>query len=202
MVNIENINNKLSEIISKEIASNKHYHIKRFDINSIENVTLSTERLKLFNYNSPSGKPLEAFKLNVSFTVTRFSDDKEISLENIDFIWLADTVNDKAGYCTVYEDNLSVWRWDQEAPEEPSKDGIVNIKKYTHEYITKLNDLYTENYFTHERYTTEGTKYFFLYCFNKLIINSSFISGNIDSRNFSNSMLPADAQVICNLINQ
>ena len=197
MVNIENINNKFSEIISKEIASNKHYNIKRFVINSIENVTVSKERFKLFNYKCCNGEPVMAFKLNVSFTVTRFSDNREISLENIDFIWFADTVNNKGDYCCAYEDNLSKWVWAQKAPETRP-----DLDKMTKEYTLKLTDLYIENYFTHERYTTEGRQYFFLYCFSKLIINSSFISGNIDSRNFSNSMLPVDAQVICNLINQ
>lgn len=199
MVNIENINNKLSEIISKEITSNKHYHIKRFVINSIENVTFAKERGKFFNYycGNDHSNPLEAFKLNVSFTIIRFTDDKEISLENIDFIWLADTVDNKGRYTWAYEEKLADMVWDQEAP-----DVSPVISKATKKYMAKLTDIYTENYFTHKRYTTEGTKYFFLYCFNKLIINSSFISGNIDSRNFSNSMLSVDAQVICNLINQ
>lgn len=198
MVNIENINNKLSEIIAEEIAFYKYYPIKRFVINSIENVTVSKERLKLFNYKCCNGEPVMAFKLNVSFTVNRFSDGEEISLENIDFIWFADTVNNMGDYCVAYEENLSKWVWDQKAPEEPSKDGIVNIKKYTHEYITKLTDLYIENYFTHERYTTDGRQYFFLYCFIMCVIY-----GNLtDNRIFSNCMFYEDYQIIKKLINQ
>jgi len=196
MVNIENINNKLSEIIAEEIAYNKFYTIKRFVINSIENVTVSKERGKFFNYYGCSGAPLMAFKLNVSFTIIRFTDDKEISLENVDFIWLADTVDDKGNYCCAYEEKLSKYVWDQEAPETRP-----DLDKMTKEYTLKLTDLYIENYFTHMRYTTQGRQYLFLYIFNQMIMNASFIK-HIDSRNYTNGMLPADAQVICNLINQ
>lgn len=193
MVNIENINSKLSEIIAEEIAFYKYYPIKLFVINSIENVTVSKERLKFFNYKCCNVEPVMAFKLNVSFTVTRFSDGKEISLENIDFIWFADTVNNKGDYCCAYEENLSKRVWAQKAPETRP-----DLDKMTKEYTLKLTDLYIENYFTHERYTTDGRQYFFLYCFIMCVIY-----GNLtDNRIFSNCMFYEDYQIIKKLINQ
>lgn len=195
MVNIEKINSKLSEIISEENNGwmKNFYPIKRFVINSIENVTVSKERLKLFNYKCCNGEPVMAFKLNVSFTITRFPDHKEISLENIDFIWFADTVNNMGDYCVAYEEKLSKRVWDQEAPETRP-----DIDKMTKEYTLKLTDLYIENYFTHERFTCDGRHYFFLYCFIKDVIYENLTDNHI----FSNYMLYEDYQIIKKLINQ
>lgn len=200
MVNIEKINSKLSEAISTIISEDRKvfeedFPIKRFVINSIENVTAKSKGFG-FAYKADN-KPCMAFKVNASITFIHPIDKREIYLENIDFTWIADEVDHKGYYTWTFGEKLADMVWPGDPYEiRPDYD------KATKEYVLKLTDIYTENYFTHERETPGGIHYFFLYNFSYAILFSFYDKLKIDNEHeiYSNSMLKVDERIIANLL--
>lgn len=200
MVNIQKINSMLSENISNVLEVNEDYPIKRFVINSIENATFAKERGKFFNYyyGNDHRNPLEAFKINASITIVRNTDNNEISLENIDFIWLADTIDNKGNYTWRFGKQLADhdFIWPANPPETK-----LDVDKATKTFMKALTDLYIENYFTHIRQTEEaGIVYYFIYQFHKMFFKPE--GSKCEENNYPNSIMLDDWQVIYNLINQ
>lgn len=202
MVNIEKINSKLSEAISTIISEDRKvfredFPFKRFVINSIENVTAKSKGFG-FAYRA-NNKPCMAFKANASFTFIHPIDKREISLENIDFTWIADEVDHKGYYTWRFGEKLADMVWPWNAPETRPNHDIA-----TREYVSKLTDIYIENYFTHERETPNGIHYFFLHEFSYCILFSVYElldRHSLEDREiFSNQILPTDERIITNLL--
>jgi len=155
MINLDNINNKISEILNQF----NDYPIKRFVINNIENLSYAPGT-KLYDFVNELKQPLFTLKLNVSFTVVHDSGE-ERSIENVDFIWFTDTIEDQILYMFSLKENMSNEVWPLTAPQLE-----IGETKWSNKEHFKLTDMYIENYFTHQRvitnpYAVEKTVYYF-----------------------------------------